>query len=486
MLSGQKWSTLKKRKLEKLAWGFLRPVGINTFHENSMNIQLYFHQYNFGDNLSNVYQDIPNVYFDFLLFNKKTYNDDFLMIDVKYEQVDYEANENNLEFKDDFDENKSNLENDISKTEELTKEQILHKEKLLSIKYDKFQGSALPDTLFDKFSSGFFGCSFLKFSPDGEFLACSITDKNNFSFIKIYSIASKSVYCQFFYHVGLIHEVDWSASSKYLISCSSDKSLKLFKLPKFNDAQIDLFASIEQNNVMTVQQGSFVYCCKFIKLENNKEESNGILTVGSGTKDGYFMITKLTLSSKTSEDIVKIIIPYSDHFVNSFTYFEKSIFLGLSNGFFIHYILEKQFEVFKMTEKWKFEDNECEGDVVNAIHYIAELEAILIQNRDNCIRMVDESSKKIINRYFKGKFNEFNIKCFKSEDAKYLLTGNEDGYLRIWDTISAELVTSKIDYKINGVAFSGDWNPVYNMISVAGFGSEYPIAIYTQLPSTFN
>lgn len=101
-----------------------------------------------------------------------------------------------------------------------------------SIKFHPETGVRLPNQLIYKLTSSFYGCSFLKFSTNGRLLACAVIDKDNFSIIKLIDIATKSDYCCLYFHVGIVHELNWSSSSRYLISCSSDNTVKLFKIPK--------------------------------------------------------------------------------------------------------------------------------------------------------------------------------------------------------------------------------------------------------------
>ena len=66
-----------------------------------------------------------------------------------------------------------------------------------------------------------------------------------------------------------------------------------------------------------------------------------------------------------------------------------------------------------------------------------------------------------------------------SKDGCYLASGSEDGQLFLWDIISAlPISTEQIHARFQGHISSVDWNPVYHMIALSGFGEEFPILVF--------
>lgn len=65
---------------------------------------------------------------------------------------------------------------------------------------------------------------------------------------------------------------------------------------------------------------------------------------------------------------------------------------------------------------------------------------LLVQSRDNCIRLVELSSKNILNRYFKGSFANSNTRMFLSRDKRLMVCGNENGIVRVWEVVTGNMV----------------------------------------------
>ncbi len=59
------------------------------------------------------------------------------------------------------------------------------------------------------------------------------------------------------------------------------------------------------------------------------------------------------------------------------------------------------------------------------------------------------------------------------------MSGSEDGKPVCWDIDSREtVIIDTLEYEIQGPVSCVDWNNYQHMIAVAGYGENYPIAIY--------
>merc|ERR1719198_1428992 len=73
------------------------------------------------------------------------------------------------------------------------------------------------------------------------------------------------------------------------------------------------------------------------------------------------------------------------------------------------------------------------------------------------------------------------VRCTLSRDGKYLVSGSETGQPSIWDASLGVLLEKEsfaLECRFNEIVPDVDWNPVYNMFAVCGFGQEFPILLY--------
>ena len=88
----------------------------------------------------------------------------------------------------------------------------------------------LPTKIAFKIPSAPLGCFRLAFNKDGNWLAAACTYKNSKTVIKIFSVETGRILATFKGHRNLIHDLQFSESSKYLISSSSDYTAKVWEL----------------------------------------------------------------------------------------------------------------------------------------------------------------------------------------------------------------------------------------------------------------
>ena len=63
-------------------------------------------------------------------------------------------------------------------------------------------------------------------------MAYEITMENDISYIKIYDVEQNEDFCSLYLHNNIIHEIEWHMSEKFILTASSDQSMKIFKLPE--------------------------------------------------------------------------------------------------------------------------------------------------------------------------------------------------------------------------------------------------------------
>ncbi len=111
-----------------------------------------------------------------------------------------------------------------------------------------------------------------------------------------------------------------------------------------------------------------------------------------------------------------------------------------------------------------------------------EKRRIIVHSRDNCIRLLEHTSKRqkgVSLRYFGLTSKQYKVRSCVSPDGQYILSGSEDGVPHMWDYASGiEYSTKQYECWFKGFVTDADWNPLYNMNVMCGYGKSYPILVY--------
>jgi FOG: WD40 repeat len=131
--------------------------------------------------------------------------------------------------------------------------------------------------------------------------------------------------------------------------------------------------------------------------------------------------------------------------------------------------------------------DEMMGDPINKINLLPGDDRMLIVHcRDNVIRglepprsLRDDDSTLIYKRFFGPACNKYNVRSCVSPDGKFLVSGSEDGKLYLWDVLTEQPIEiSNLEVNVKDMISDVAWNPQFNMIAVAGFGSDLPVILY--------
>jgi jouberin len=479
----------KESKLNKLCWGYLRPFSADLTHQGAMKIRLFEYRLNHKRLGKCPYPDVPLVYFDFLWHLKDRYEAGFLVIDFTF-QKGTPGSRGSLDDSDHSSASKKSYKQlgsqnclDPKKSEEeIEKERFLQ-----AILYSPDEGYRTPDTLLRRLNTSSFGCSAVKFSPNGRFLAYACTDRLSFTSIRIFDFEGQRSHCILYGHTNIVHRLAWSACSQFVASCSSDRMVKVFKIPKKPkmDESASLTKMLKYKRV-DIAHPSFVYDVGFILEETDDQtdasRSTVVRMLATCGADGAFRVFNVDLGNSKSEEIAKLVLP-ADTFPNCFTFSHKTLFIGSSHGRVHRYQLDGEFGRVRLVEHESIEPPEISGDIINELKTTEDGELLVVQTRDNCLRLVEVKTGNVINRYFRGQVLTHNIKCFVSPDFRLLMSGCESGETRVWDFVSAVPINPVFDYRINGTVYTGDCNPKYNALAICGFGQNFPLAIFHAKPS---
>jgi jouberin len=121
----------------------------------------------------------------------------------------------------------------------------------------------IPNDILFRFQSAPLGCFRLAFSPNGRYLAAACTYDNNKTVIKIFNVEDGVLRYTLKGHKNLIHDLSWHPSNRFLVSCSSDNTSKVWRVPEVEMNDIDEEESEKQLLVCTLFHPFYVYSSKF-------------------------------------------------------------------------------------------------------------------------------------------------------------------------------------------------------------------------------
>ena len=136
----------------------------------------------------------------------------------------------------------------------------------------------IPNQILFRFQTSALGCMKIAFSPDGDTLAAACTHQNSRTIIKIFDVEDGTLRCILKGHKNIIHDLDWTLDSEYLVSCSSDFTCKLWKIPDSESGgEVEEEDSEKHNLICTFPHPSYVYSAKIFPHKNEDGLVNKIL-----------------------------------------------------------------------------------------------------------------------------------------------------------------------------------------------------------------
>ena len=523
----------------KIAWGFLKIVGYSQTYLGKHKIQLYKYKYNRPDDyklLLETHQKdnrTPEVLYEFNWFKKEPYQT-YLEIDFRTEirpDIDNLTGfmawrYNKTVFHEEgaeFNKETLKLEVEQSKKKKFDDSDSQANEKrkmLLRRRRAPNEYCMIPNQLLFKLKTSKLGCLTIKFSEDGRYLACSCTEINSTTTIKIFSMEDGLLKYHFKGHINIIHDLSWSRNSMLLFSASADGSVSVWSIPKEesnNFENLDYMDNDRLFKLHSITHPSYVYSIA-IYPQDDKE----LFIFATCCFDGYIRIYILTLkySDKYSKynfekielghqisvfeekDFSKIHKKKIMHDMNEpekYTLLERTVldhrhpntlifdengmlYVGDSQGAIHKYEVAVRFGKLLCTFIATIVNDKLKGDIINKI-YLAPLEhtdkrILIVHSRDNCIRQLDINANRIINNYYGTKCSKSNIKSTISPDGQYILSGSEQGKPRLWEFCGIDIDTSKYECGFIDSVSDVAWNKQYNIIAFSGFGQDYPLLVY--------
>ncbi len=322
----------------------------------------------------------------------------------------------------------------------------------------------VPNDLALSLPTGRMGCFVLAFSPDGKSLACGCHDRDSHP-ILVYEIPSGHQAGRFLGHASLIYDIAWARNSKQLVSASADGTAKVWNME-----------TVASSPAKILPHPSFVYSAKYhVRVEK---------IIVTGGFDSVIRVWTLQGGDPTAQLLQELDGHTSN--VNSLCFSEEGEKLYSADGsgeirIWNAYVTEKPSSS-GVLKPWLFDkviaDPELKGVPINAIVLHPNGRRLLIQGRDNTLRMFDLRVSSVTQKYHGALNFRERVRCSVSPCGSFLFAGSEDGRAYVWNTDTGDQVAmySNLGYTrpVSDVAY----HPLDHMIALCGLGEGHQVLMY--------
>ena len=292
----------------------------------------------------------------------------------------------------------------VIRKEDKMKEEWEQRKKLFKWERGFGHSCKIPTKLLFKLDSNKNGCSALKFSNNGKYLAVAVTNENKKSIINAYCIENDVKKCSIGYHHEIIHEMKWNSNDKYIMACSSDCTAKIWRFKVLDD---DYLFNNEKLLICSLNHPSYVYSCEFVNSVNVIDKVK--LFVLTACHDGKIRMWMINTHAAEANDKFKIIneislpIPpdvdqmrFGCIFPNAIIMDTNNrIYCGDSNGCIHVWDFQMRETKIAMPFIKTIKEPEIIGDPINCIHLTQfDKSKLVVHSRDNCLRLIENSSHR--------------------------------------------------------------------------------------------
>ncbi|KAI4493197.1 hypothetical protein M0802_009614 [Mischocyttarus mexicanus] len=304
------------------------------------------------------------------------------------------------------------------------------------------------------------GCFFLAFNNDGKYLACVFSEEYDYPII-VYEIESTKVHVRFSGHKTFIYSLNWSPDDHYLLSVSSDQTARIW----------DVRNKIVQH-IRMLPHPSYVYCGKFNR--------RNVSVVATGCYDRVARIW--TRDSKSKNYELSQELETHEGFVNSLCFLKNGNLLTADSvGTIILWTMKKNRRMSSKNEWYlskKIKIREIESIIINTIILHPLESRLLVQSRDNGLRMIDLAAGVVLQKYDNLKNQRIQLTACISPCGGLIFCGGEDSTLNVWNLETGKYLARYTIERTFRAITCVDYHPYDHVLAFSSFGNPAPVRIF--------
>ena len=334
------------------------------------------------------------------------------------------------------------------------------------------QVNRIPNKLHLKLHTAQKGCSVVRFSQNGRYLACACTSNNTYPLL-IYEFPSGKHIATLSGHFGLIYDLAWSANGRELLSASADTTVRVWDVKRFSSNAIKVFphpefvyvACYHPQNAAVVVTGSF----------------DSMLRVWNKLSDEYHAQLLRELSGHAGYVNAVVFRPDGTQF-----------FSGDSEGYILQWNCnlkatgKKEVNVENMVNQWKvarsIDMDELKMSTINTLCLHPAGQKLLVHSRDSMIRMLDLRSYGIMRKYAGGSNFKEHIHATLSTCGSFVFCGTEEGVAHVWNTETGDCVFTYNELGFTRAVSDVCFHPHDNYIAFCCNGANQTVCTYQYDP----
>ncbi|XP_011268050.1 jouberin [Camponotus floridanus] len=441
----------------KIAWGFLKPIGTNNIlhTDKKVRLQLYRPRRSF----KRYGKHTCEVYTWWQSNNRDKYPSSLLVTvtsvpSSKQESVLYQQ----LPLNDLFDDSHDSQRR--LSTERRTSESTIGLPKWARL---AAQSCKIPNEKMFETEASENGCFYVAFSNDGKYLACVHSEEYNYPIV-VYEIETGKIHVQFLGHKTFVYSLNWSNDDYHLLSASADQTARIW----------DIRNQIVQHIEM-LPHPSYVYCARYAP--------NKTMIVATGCYDGVARIWASENGRSMKQELSQELEGH-EGFVNSMV-FQKNgnLITADSVGSIILWTIRRND---RMSSKWewyvarKIKIREIEGVVINTIALHPLESRLLVHSRDNGLRMVDLATGVVLRKYKQLNNQRIQLKACISPCGGLILCGGENSVLNVWNLETGKHVAKYANDGHNSsraIITCVDYHPYDHVLAFSTFGNPTSVRV---------
>ncbi|XP_067938585.1 jouberin-like isoform X2 [Watersipora subatra] len=332
-------------------------------------------------------------------------------------------------------------------------------------KWSKLPGQMcrLPNSMLLNLPAGKMGCLVLAFSNDGRYLACGCHDKTAYP-ILIYEIPGGQLTATLTGHYNNVYALSWSRADKYLLSASSDGTARVWEV-------------VNKKCLKLLPHPTFVYCAKF-----HPRVSKVVVT---GSYDNILRVWHIDGADNIQADLQQELEGH-DSYINSLCFDEEGNKLFTADNIGTIKIWNVNVTE-KATKKGITRDWTLNSTVVNEefkdqrISYIMvhpNGRRLLVQTKDNTIRMLDLRMETVTQRYI----GALNFREIVHSDiticGTFVFSGSEDGCAYVWNTETGDQVAVYSDLHYPQTVNDVKFHPLDHIVAFCSRGDNQKVQVF--------